>query len=231
MATEERQREVSEMETQHDARAATDAADLRRLDDEAMEDDDLDDAGDAAEVAAERTRRRMRRVASQVYSIRVPVDRLEDLRQLAAARGEAPTALMRQWVLERLDAETLGHSLEVPLPQTADGAPRARFARIWPAASTRLLRLLELRGLDKDTAEDIVQEVAARALASGFDFDGLDDFLWWAAPIVRNLHVDLLRAAAKTAREAHLIPEKASVESLQKALDSLTMALALTRPA
>jgi chemotaxis protein histidine kinase CheA len=43
--------------------------------------------------------------ASQVYSIRIPVNRLEQLRQLAAERAVAPTALMRQFVLERLDRE------------------------------------------------------------------------------------------------------------------------------
>ena len=96
------------MQTRDVDGVATDE-ELRRVDAEAVEDDDLDAFGvEAAEIAAERTRRRVRRVASQVYSVRVPVDRLEDLRQLAAARGEAPTALMRQWVLERLDEETLG---------------------------------------------------------------------------------------------------------------------------
>jgi hypothetical protein len=53
--------------------------------------------------------RRGRRPAvesSQVYSVRVPVERLEQLRRLAEQRGVAPTALMRQFVLERLDQES-----------------------------------------------------------------------------------------------------------------------------
>jgi hypothetical protein len=41
---------------------------------------------------------------SQVYSVRVPVGRLNQLRQRAAEEGVAPSALMRQWVIERLDA-------------------------------------------------------------------------------------------------------------------------------
>jgi hypothetical protein len=53
--------------------------------------------------------KRPARNPSQVYSIRIPVDRLEELRSLASGRGAAPTALMREWVLERLDAE-VGHS-------------------------------------------------------------------------------------------------------------------------
>lgn len=44
--------------------------------------------------------------ASQVYSVRIPVDRLEELRRLAAERGLRPTALLRQFVLERLAQET-----------------------------------------------------------------------------------------------------------------------------
>ena len=39
-----------------------------------------------------------------VYSIRIPVERIEELRQLAAERGVAPTALIRTWVLAQLDA-------------------------------------------------------------------------------------------------------------------------------
>ena len=39
-----------------------------------------------------------------VYSVRIPVDRIEELRQLAAGRGVAPTALIRAWVRAQLDA-------------------------------------------------------------------------------------------------------------------------------
>ena len=42
---------------------------------------------------------------SQVYSLRIPPDRLEDLRTIADERGIPPATLLRQWVLERLDAE------------------------------------------------------------------------------------------------------------------------------
>ena len=39
-----------------------------------------------------------------VYSVRIPVDRIEQLRQLAAERDVQPTALIRTWVLAQLDA-------------------------------------------------------------------------------------------------------------------------------
>ncbi len=43
------------------------------------------------------------REPSQVYSVRIPVDKLELLRRVAAEHHEAPSVLMRKWVLERLE--------------------------------------------------------------------------------------------------------------------------------
>ncbi|HEY3465720.1 MAG TPA: hypothetical protein VGL47_11365 [Amycolatopsis sp.] len=43
-----------------------------------------------------------------VYSVRIPVDRIEELRRLAADRGVQPTALIRTWVLAQLDAARAG---------------------------------------------------------------------------------------------------------------------------
>lgn len=40
---------------------------------------------------------------SQIYSLRLPVSVVEQIRVVAASRGEAPTALLRDWVLEHLD--------------------------------------------------------------------------------------------------------------------------------
>lgn len=42
---------------------------------------------------------------SQVYTVRMPADRLAELRQVAESSGEQPSTLMRRWVLERLDDE------------------------------------------------------------------------------------------------------------------------------
>lgn len=42
---------------------------------------------------------------SQVYSLRLPATVVEELRVLADAKGEAPTALLRQWVLDRMEQE------------------------------------------------------------------------------------------------------------------------------
>lgn len=66
---------------------------------------DAEDQRGSAAAGGQRARRQSGE-ASQVYSVRIPVDRLAQLRQLADARDVAPTALLRQFVLERLDQET-----------------------------------------------------------------------------------------------------------------------------
>jgi hypothetical protein len=45
---------------------------------------------------------------AQVYSLRIPVAQIEELRQLAADKGVTPSALMREWVLESMAAEKAG---------------------------------------------------------------------------------------------------------------------------
>jgi hypothetical protein len=44
------------------------------------------------------------REPSQVYSLRIPVKKLKLLRHVAAEHNATPSALMRRWVLERLEA-------------------------------------------------------------------------------------------------------------------------------
>lgn len=65
---------------------------------------------------------------SQVYSLRIPVERLEQLRQLADLRDEAPTAMMRRWVLERLDRE---------LSRAVRREPAVRFDELFDGRSIR----------------------------------------------------------------------------------------------
>lgn len=66
---------------------------------------DAEERGERPPAPGQRARRQPGE-ASQVYSVRIPVDRLAQLRQLADERNVAPTALLRQFVLERLDVET-----------------------------------------------------------------------------------------------------------------------------
>lgn len=50
---------------------------------------------------------------SGVYSVRIPVSRLERLRRIAEDQHTTPSALIRAWVLERLDAEESGERMQI----------------------------------------------------------------------------------------------------------------------
>jgi hypothetical protein len=65
----------------------------------------VEDAEATSDEALKWTRHREPATSpTAVYSVRIPVDRIEELRQLAAERGVQPTALIRVWVLAQLDA-------------------------------------------------------------------------------------------------------------------------------
>lgn len=74
-----------------------------------------------------------------------------------------------------------------------------RLGAVWPKVQPKLLRLLEKRGLTKPQAEDVCQDVAVRALASGVEFHSADDLYRWAGQVARNLHIDLLRSVSRIA--------------------------------
>jgi len=69
---------------------------------EAIQQIELDDANEAADTVY--VRPKAPRSPAQVYSVRIPVDRIEELRVVAERQGKLPTALIREWVIERLDA-------------------------------------------------------------------------------------------------------------------------------
>jgi hypothetical protein len=89
---------------------ADDIADVLAEEAEAFE-----EAKDASPTGRRVRSRRRAEDPSQVYSIRIPVARLEQLRRLAESRGMTPTALARLWVLQRLDQEFGG-----PLAEDGD---------------------------------------------------------------------------------------------------------------
>lgn len=75
-----------------------------------MTDQELRDKIAAEAEHAEATRdtdlpyRRRRPSRSSVYGLRLPDERIEQLRRLAEARGTSPSTLVRQWVIDHLDA-------------------------------------------------------------------------------------------------------------------------------
>jgi len=81
-------------------------ADAAAVIDDDLEDGILDEGARLVEERSDESAPASQRQRSQVYSIRVPVERLEQVRLLAKERGVAPTVMLREWVLAQLDAET-----------------------------------------------------------------------------------------------------------------------------
>ncbi|MHB1503254.1 MAG: hypothetical protein ACYCTL_04940 [Acidimicrobiales bacterium] len=86
---------------------------------------------------AELNYRRRQPRQSSVYGLRLPDERIEQLRQLAKARGIEPSALVRQWVIEHLD----------DIEQDSGGPERraAEWERDVRSATDRLRQLLDER--------------------------------------------------------------------------------------
>jgi len=63
---------------------------------------EAEERGDVTPAPGQRGRKRASD-PSQVYSVRIPVSRLRELREIAERLDVPPTVLIRQWVLERLD--------------------------------------------------------------------------------------------------------------------------------
>jgi hypothetical protein len=76
-------------------------------------------AEERGEIAPTPGQRGRKRAAdpSQVYAVRIPVSRLHRLQQVAASLNVQPTALIRQWVIERLDELDRGSKSRPDEPQ------------------------------------------------------------------------------------------------------------------
>lgn len=64
------------------------------------------------------------------------------------------------------------------------------FAEVWPAVAARLERSLSRRGVDRLSREDIVQDVAVRALVNRVSFGSAEDLVGWALTVGHNLWTD-----------------------------------------
>jgi DNA-directed RNA polymerase specialized sigma24 family protein len=72
-----------------------------------------------------------------------------------------------------------------------------QLAAVWPEVRVRLHRYLASQRVQHDLAEDIVQEVALRALRGEVHFEQADDLLPWCITVARRLKVDHHRRAAR----------------------------------
>lgn len=75
--------------------------------------------------------------SAQVFALRLPALRIEQLRRLAEGRGVSPGALAVDWVLERLDQED---TLTGPLPVDPRPIDMDIEAPLWRSALRRLGR-------------------------------------------------------------------------------------------
>ncbi|MGH3906176.1 MAG: hypothetical protein ACRDTE_18635 [Pseudonocardiaceae bacterium] len=76
---------------------------------------EAEERGDARALPGQRGQRPATDPA-QVYAVRFPASRLAELRQVADDLGEPPTALIRRWVLERLDQRNAPADADDPPP-------------------------------------------------------------------------------------------------------------------
>jgi DNA-directed RNA polymerase specialized sigma24 family protein len=93
--------------------------------------------------------------------------------------------------------DLLGDAGATQRSRTGEALITPPFEAVWPDVERRLRALLFRRGLDQASAEDVVQEVALRALAGRVTYTSAKDLLRWAGPVACNLHVDLLRQRAR----------------------------------
>lgn len=113
---------------------------LKQATDDALR--ELNELDSSADRPAPVRARRNAKNPSQVYSLRIPVEQIEQLRQLAEARHETPSGLLRRWVLHRLELEFAGRGAE---DQTADLDEQVDRA---------VGRALSRRGLVENSASD-----------------------------------------------------------------------------
>lgn len=102
---------------------------------------------------------------SQVYSIRIPVSQLGRIRDLAARYQMAPTAMLRQWILERLESEERSGN---------SGAGESRIASEsldHPTESTNVIFIAhhgrQIGGLHRQTIERDLRMDAGRSRMVG----------------------------------------------------------------
>lgn len=92
--------------------------------------EDAEQAGDTVSPTARR-KKRTSPDPNQVYSVRIPVDRIEQLRQAALNSGTTPSALIRELVVRYLDDQPAAAKVEggnvAPLMHDIENVLRAHL--------------------------------------------------------------------------------------------------------
>jgi hypothetical protein len=122
---------MSSPRTRHRALTARPEADAQ-MDAALAGDGDLDSylAALSASDTAHPTELTGRFGSAQVFQLRLPALRIEQLRRIAAERGASPGALAVDWVIDRLDRESSEtNPVTGPLPIALDEPTRKRSLR------------------------------------------------------------------------------------------------------
>ena len=115
---------------------------------EAGEAEERADAEERGEIAPAPGQRGRRRAAdpSQVYAVRIPVSQLRKLREAADTLNMQPSALIRQWVIERLDALDVSNVPDLDESQPPDSGGVKLGPRRVPVTHERDIGKLKTRG-------------------------------------------------------------------------------------
>jgi hypothetical protein len=115
-------------------------------------------------------------------------------------------------------------------PGSSPTSPRSDTINIsdsdWTEVLQRIRATLRRSGLSRDDADDVTQEVVARALERGVIAESADDFMRWAWVVARNLSVDVGRRQARLV--VGEIPDRPVQAADVRAHDRLALA-AVTR--
>ena len=89
-------------------------------------------------------------------------------------------------------------------------------AQVWRDVSRQVARYLRARGVTGPDVDDIVQEVAVRAMAHEVEYLDADDLTAWCLVVARNLHTDAARRARSTSDldDLQSTPGSVNVETL-----------------
>ena len=106
--------------------------------------------------------------------------------------------------------------------------PEASFVEVWPGVAAELRRRLRGCAAPAHKVEDVIQDVAERALRRSTGFPTRDDLLRWAVRVGRNLLIDGFRKEARL--DGRSVPDRPSAVDVGTTVEA-RLAVAAVRAA
>lgn len=103
------------------------------------------------------------------------------------------------------------------------------LSAVWPETARRLQAFLRSRGVSITESEDIIQEVAIRALRSGVTFTAADDLVPWACTVAWRVHICHIRRAKARPEETPLVVDMASAASVEESVAARLRMIEVTK--